>query len=295
MSNNLIIQIRQFLKNGNLSNYEVNVYIELLQSSNLTARELSEKSDVPTGRIYEILEQLREKGMIEIQESRPKVYRAVSFNSAFQNLISYLDNKRKDQVSFLYDQAKILERNILNSESFIKTKENAKKFWSTTFGAVSILSLYEQKMKEVQEELLMTGFINENTIKVLPYGKAIYNGIRNVLSRGVQVKYLWSFDFDNRTLSNDLIEKNKELYLNIKSKMKTLFGVSDENEGFEMKYMHKRIPSYYDIFDTKQVLLKLQNPINVSQIYASINIIDINLAEDLKKRFYQLWVFEGLE
>lgn len=295
MSNNLIIQIRQFLKNGNLSNYEVNVYIELLQSSNLTARELSEKSDVPTGRIYEILEQLREKGMIEIQESRPKVYRAVSFNSAFQNLISYLDNKRKDQVSFLYDQAKILERNILNSESFIKTKENAKKFWSTTFGAVSILSLYEQKMKEVQEELLMTGFINENTIKVLPYGKAIYNGIRNVLSRGVQVKYLWSFDFDNRTLSNDLIEKNKELYLNIKSKMKALYGVSDENEGFEMKYMHKRIPSYYDIFDTKQVLLKLQNPINVSQIYASINIIDINLAEDLKKRFYQLWVFEGLE
>jgi sugar-specific transcriptional regulator TrmB len=172
MNDELEVQIRQFLKNGDLSNYEVNVFIELLKSSNLTARELSEKSNVPTGRIYEILEELSNKSMIEIQESRPKVYRAIPFNSAFQNLISYLDTKRKDRVTFLYDQAKILERNILNSEIFIR-KNDSKTFWSTTFGAMSILSLYEQKMKGVQEELLMTGFINENTIKVLPYGKAI--------------------------------------------------------------------------------------------------------------------------
>lgn len=294
MSNELLLQIKQFLKSGDLSNYEVNVFIELLKSSNLTAGELSEKSKVPTGRIYEILDQLRNKGMIEIQESRPKIYRAIPFNSAFQNLISYLDNKRKDKVTFLYDQAKILERNIINSEYFIR-KNDSKTFWSTTFGAISILSLYEQKMKEVQEELLMTGFINKNTIKVLPYGKVIYNGIRSALSRGVQVKYLWSFDYDDRILSNDLIDKNKDLYSDIKEKLKDLFEISDDIKGFEMKYMHKRIPSYYDIFDTKQVLLKLQNPINISQIYASINITDINLAEDLKKKFYQLWVFEGLE
>ncbi|MFX1233218.1 MAG: TrmB family transcriptional regulator [Promethearchaeota archaeon] len=293
MSDELIKQIRQFLKNGDLSNYEVSAFIELLQSNYLTARELSKKSEVPTGRIYEILEQLKDKGMIEIQDSRPKVYRAIPFNTAFQNLISYLDNKRKNKVTYLYDQVKILERNILNSEMFIK-KNESQLFWSTTFGAIPILSLYEQKMKEVHEELLMTGFINENTIKVLPYGKVIYNGIRNALSRGVQVKYLWSFDFDNRELSNDLIEKNEELYSDIKNKLKELFDISDDIKGFEMKYMHKRIPSYYDIFDTKQVLLKLQNPINISQIYASINIIDINLAEDLKKRFHQLWVFEGL-
>ncbi|MFX1402680.1 MAG: hypothetical protein ACFE8V_15695, partial [Promethearchaeota archaeon] len=155
--------------------------------------------------------------------------------------------------------------------------------------------LYEQKMKEVQEELLMTGFINENTLKVLPYGKLIYNGIRNALLRDVQVKYLWSFDFDNRNLSNTLIKRNSDLYYDVKKQMEDLFGISEEIDGFEMKYLHKRIPTYYDVFDTKQVLLKLQNPINVSQIYASINIIDINLAEDLRKRFYQLWVFEGLE
>lgn len=294
MSNDLILEIEQFLKNGDLSTYEVKVFTELLRSSNLNARELSERSGVPTGRIYEILAQLKEKGMIEIQESRPKIYRAVAFNSAFQNLISYIDNKRKDKASFLYNQAKILENKVFNSDLFIK-KETSKIFWSTTFGAAPILSLYEQKMKALHEELLMTGFINENTLKVLPYGKVIYNGIKNALSRGVQVKYLWSFDFDNRPLTNNLINEKNELYEKLKKKMDLLFNLSVKIEGFEMKYMYKRIPSYYDIFDDKQVLLKLQNPLNLSQIYASINIIDINLAEDLKRRFFQLWVFEALE
>jgi len=294
MSNDLILEIEQFLKNGDLSTYEVKVFTELLLSSNLNARELSERSGVPTGRIYEILAQLREKGMIEIQESRPKIYRALAFNSAFQNLISYIDNKRKDKASFLYNQAKILENKIFNSDLFIK-KETSKIFWSTTFGAVPILSLYEQKMNALHEELLMTGFLNENTLKVLPYGKVIYNGIKNALSRGVQVKYLWSFDFDNRPLPNNLISEKNELYDKLKKKMDLLFNLSVKIEGFEMKYMYKRIPSYYDIFDDKQVLLKLQNPLNLSQIYASINIIDINLADDLKRRFHQLWVFEALD
>lgn len=294
MSDNLLKQIEEFLKSGDLSNYEIKVFTELLKSHNLTARELSERSGVPTGRIYEILEQLKEKSMIEVQESRPKIYRAIAFNSAFQNLISYLDNKRKDKVSFLYNHAKVLEHKIFNSNFFIR-KDTSKIFWSTTFGAAPILSLYERNMKKLHEKLFMTGFINENTLKVLPFGKILYNGIKDALSRGILVKYLWSFDFDNRPLSNDLISKNKELYEKLKIKLEELFDLSPNVKGFKMKYIYKRIPSYYDIFDNNQVLLKLQNPINPSQIYALINIIDINLAEDLKRRFNHLWIFEALD
>ena len=57
MNNEVLLQVKQFLKNADLSNYEINVLIELLRASNLTARELSERSEVPTGRIYEILKQ----------------------------------------------------------------------------------------------------------------------------------------------------------------------------------------------------------------------------------------------
>ena len=85
-------ELKEFLRNANLSTYEIRAYTSLLPSNNLTARELSKKSGVPSGRIYEILEELREKGLIEVSESRPKIFRAISPNLGFNNLISHISN-----------------------------------------------------------------------------------------------------------------------------------------------------------------------------------------------------------
>ncbi|MFX0043765.1 MAG: TrmB family transcriptional regulator, partial [Candidatus Hodarchaeota archaeon] len=87
----ILVEIREFLKNAYLTTYEVNTYLILLRSDDLTARELSEASEVPIGRIYEILEELKNKGMISVQDSRPKKYRSIPFNVAFKNLISFLE------------------------------------------------------------------------------------------------------------------------------------------------------------------------------------------------------------
>ena len=77
MSNDLMEDLREFLNDANLSTYEINAYIALLTSSrtnNPTAKEISSKSSVPGGRIYEVLEDLSSKGMVEIIESRPKKF-----------------------------------------------------------------------------------------------------------------------------------------------------------------------------------------------------------------------------
>jgi len=69
MSKLILDELKGFLKNVNLSNYEINTYMTLLISNPLRASEISERSGVPIGRIYDILEKLKEKGLIEIQES----------------------------------------------------------------------------------------------------------------------------------------------------------------------------------------------------------------------------------
>ena len=92
MPNQLIEEIQDFLRSAELSNYEIYSYLTLLRSGSLTARELSIKSGVPTGRIYEILEELKNREMIEVQDSRPKEYKAITFNLGFENLISHLKN-----------------------------------------------------------------------------------------------------------------------------------------------------------------------------------------------------------
>ena len=52
MSENLLNEIKKFLTSMNLSNYEINAFMTLFHESNLTAREISSRSNVPTGRIY---------------------------------------------------------------------------------------------------------------------------------------------------------------------------------------------------------------------------------------------------
>ena len=80
MPNDLMEDLSNFLNDANLSTYEVNAYIALLTSSRTnspTAKEISFKSNVPGGRIYEVLEDLSSKGMVEIIDSRPKKFRAI--------------------------------------------------------------------------------------------------------------------------------------------------------------------------------------------------------------------------
>ncbi len=155
--------------------------------------------------------------------------------------------------------------------------------------------MYVKHYNESQEELLVNDFINENTIKVLPMASSLFNGIYKALNRGVNVKILWSFEHDTRSLSEDRKKRNLALYEEVLNKLEDLYGLSTQIDELEMKFIHKRIPTNYDIFDKKRVFIKLQNPLKPSQIFACMNVLDINLAEKLREKFSQTWLFEAIK
>ncbi|MFX1457677.1 MAG: TrmB family transcriptional regulator [Promethearchaeota archaeon] len=294
MSQKLTHELEEFLRNSNLSTYEIRAYLTLLKSSILTARSISEKCSVPTGRIYEVLESLNKKGMIEIQDSRPKIYKAITFNTAADNLITHIKNDEQRKITFLINQAKELESKINNSESFA-TQPSSKIFWSTAYGWRSIFDLYIKKFNTLKENLFMTGFLNENTLKVIPQAKIFYIGILNALNRGIHVKYLWCFEFDERTLSNEQKSFNESLFEKLTETLENLFRLSPKINGFEMGFIHKKIPTYFDIFDNNRVLIKLQNPLKPWQIFACLNILDPFLANELTKKYENIWLFEAIK
>lgn len=294
MSENIIKhELTDFLKNANLSTYEIKTFLCLLFSNTLTAKEICKRTKVPNGRIYEVLEELREKSLIEVQDSRPKNYRSVPFNTAFKNLISFKENERRRETSFLSNQAKKIETLLYKSNAYIK-KEPTKQFWSIAFGVDSIFSLYVKHSNELREELLFTGFLNDNTLKVINHAKVLYDVIHQAVDNGVRVKYLWSFDHDNRPLSDEEKDNCQDLYKRIVKKCEQLYDISPKMKGFESKYIYKRFPTYYDIFDRKRVIIKLQNPLRSSQIYACMNVLDSELAEELRKKFLNTWEFDAI-
>ena len=65
--------------------------------------------------------------------------------------------------------------------------------------------------------------------------------------------------------------------------------------GFEMKFIYRRIPTLFDVFDSKRILFKLQNPLEPSRIFAAMNVLDPDLAEELKRMFMNVWLFEAVD
>jgi HTH-type transcriptional regulator, sugar sensing transcriptional regulator len=65
---------RRALKDFDLTEYEVKVYVSLVESGTQTASELSRTASIPYSKIYEILGNLERKGWVETEQGRPSKY-----------------------------------------------------------------------------------------------------------------------------------------------------------------------------------------------------------------------------
>ncbi|MHA1847239.1 MAG: TrmB family transcriptional regulator [Promethearchaeota archaeon] len=96
------------LEDINLTQYEISLYLTLIQKGPLNARELSDESSVPYSRIYNILSLLLEKGFITRDDSsRPSTFVANSPDEALmlarKRLIDDFEKNSKVIVSELMD------------------------------------------------------------------------------------------------------------------------------------------------------------------------------------------------
>jgi HTH-type transcriptional regulator, sugar sensing transcriptional regulator len=66
-----------FLKQFHLSESQAKAYVALLDLGLTDAREVSRLSGVPVGRVYHVLEQLKEKGLVIVIPDSPRRYRPV--------------------------------------------------------------------------------------------------------------------------------------------------------------------------------------------------------------------------
>src|SRR4030067_1614035 len=83
------------LRELGFSDYEIKVYITLLQYETLKGKDISEKSRVPNGRTYNILEKLEKKGLISIIPVKPKTFKIIKPETALKN---YIESKKDELV-----------------------------------------------------------------------------------------------------------------------------------------------------------------------------------------------------
>jgi len=74
------------LENLGLTLYEARCFVALSQISHGIAREVARVADVPRSRVYETMNRLSERGLVEIHHAEPLGYRSVSVETAIKIL-----------------------------------------------------------------------------------------------------------------------------------------------------------------------------------------------------------------
>ncbi len=75
------------LKNAGLTEYEGKAYQTLLLQGDQLSREVAENSGVPVTRVFDVLERLREKGLVVLVTPHPFLWRAVDPGIGIKNFI----------------------------------------------------------------------------------------------------------------------------------------------------------------------------------------------------------------
>ncbi|WP_440772161.1 TrmB family transcriptional regulator [Natronorubrum sp. DTA28] len=76
-----------------LTQYEARCFVALTRLSTGTAKEISQVADVPRSRVYDTIERLEKKGLVDVQQTEPREYKAVSVETACRRIREDYDSR----------------------------------------------------------------------------------------------------------------------------------------------------------------------------------------------------------
>ncbi|QLK24652.1 TrmB family transcriptional regulator [Natrinema zhouii] len=76
-----------------LTEYESRCLVALVRISKGTAKEISQVADIPRSRVYDTIERLERKGLVSVQQTEPREYKAVSVETACRRLREDFDSR----------------------------------------------------------------------------------------------------------------------------------------------------------------------------------------------------------
>ena len=153
-----------------LSNYEAKVFAALQRLGTGTAREVHRVTDVPRSQVYGAAESLQDRGLVEVQQSKPMQYRPVSLDAARSHLREEFEQTQEQAFDYLETARK--QRG--------DGEEKQEDIW-TVHGATSIDGRVEQLLAEAETRVLLGVGERENL------APQVADQLRELAATGVRV------------------------------------------------------------------------------------------------------------
>ncbi len=129
------------LESLGLREYEAKCFVALAQLAEGTAKEVSKVAGVPRSRVYDSLEKLQDRGLVDVRESNPRRYRGVPVETAIRTL----QNEFEDHLDTASDNLSKIQ---------VSPQEGDNEFW-TVSGAENVTERGNDLIESADREVLV--------------------------------------------------------------------------------------------------------------------------------------------
>ena len=256
------------LRDLGLSEYESRAYRSLLRTGATTAKELSRTSEVPMGRIYDVLNSLETKNLVRSQAaSRPKKYVAVEPETALDRLLVDKREALEEKISQYEEIASELEEQLEAAEPVEEP------FWTAALGDEEAIDLLAERIAAADKEIVFVGSGTTSTIDLEAAGERIGDELEEALERGVTVSVLLHPEVVTRLPES--IGRRYRHHL-------------QSHERFEVR-TSEQVATTFELLDYNEVCIEVPHPLDARELFALINLKDTEFATNVRETFDPLW------
>ena len=256
------------LRDLGLSEYESRAYRALLDSGATTAKELSDASGVPMGRVYDVLNGLERHRLARSQAaSRPKKYVAVEPDAALDRL---LEERRRE----LDERAQQYEAVVEELSSELEAGDPPdRQFWTAALGPEETADLLLERLAAADERVVMIAAAPASGLDIGDVGESVTEELEAALERGVDVSVLLSEGLPDR-----LPDSVGRRYLDRMA----------DHPNFAVRTA-PGLRSTFTLVDDAEVCMEVPSPVDPDESFAMIDLKDPEFAADARRSFHERW------
>ncbi|MDG5819480.1 helix-turn-helix domain-containing protein [Natronococcus sp. A-GB7] len=256
------------LRDLGLSEYEARAYRALLNTGPTTAKELSRASDVPMGRIYDVLNSIEQYNLVRSQTaSRPKKYVAVEPSTALDRLLEdkkrELDEKADQYESIVDDLADELDA----------ADPVEEQFWTAAVGPEETIDLLLERLAAADDHIVMVAADPVPERDMQAVSEDVLAQLEDALDRGVSVDIL---------MTRKMVES---LSANVGERYRTALQSRDD---FHVR-TNDDVTGSFNIIDGVEICIQVPNPLSSGDAFGMIDLKDPEFAANVHAEFAPRW------
>lgn len=256
------------LRDLGLSEYEARAYRTLLSTGPTTAKELSRASEVPMGRIYDVLNDLVQHDLVRSQAaSRPKKYVAVEPDTALDRL---LEEKKRELETRAEQYESVVEELSTKLEAGEPVEEG---FWTAAVGPEETTDLLIERIAAAERRMIVVAGAPGTGFDIGAVGEQVTQELESALERGVEIRVL---------LSPDTVDALP------RSVGRRYSAELSDHDQFAVRTTPD-VAGTFNVFDGIEVCIEVPHPLGGEGPFAMIDLKDAEFAARVADRFEPRW------